>query len=165
MNAPLAELAGTLAEELRLQTGLLELARKKRDALVAVDTAAVDAITRREQSLLAAAGSTASSRLRLTVEAGRALALPPESGVTAIAARAEEPHASRLAGLAKELKDVLRELSRVTHSCRVLTEESLGFVKRFFRILGGADQTQPGYSRRGAPPAPGPARLLIDEVV
>lgn len=154
------DLEQALGEELRLHKALLELAERKRGALVAVDTAAVDAITRREQSVLLALGTTAASRLQLSAETAKSLGLPEDATVTAIAQRVPA-----LRGVAGELRTVLTELGRVTRQCRALTEESLGFVKRFFRILSTAGQEQSGYTRRGAPPAAPPPRLMIDQVV
>ncbi|GEM_PF-5884194 len=160
----LQELEDTLAEEIRLHRALVELAKRKRDALVAVDTATVDGITRREQSILLAVGPTAASRLRLTAAAAASMGLPEHAGVGEIAGRAAEPYGSALRKRARELRDVLTELGRLTRLCRSLTEESLGFVKRFFRILSTAGQEAGGYTRTGAPPVP-PARLLFDQVV
>jgi hypothetical protein len=144
------ELIRVLTEELGIQRQLLDLGKQKRDALVAVDTARVDALTRRETVLLLAAGATAERRLKLTMETGK-------SSLSEIAD-------VRVQDLAKDLKQILRELGHVTRSCRVLAEESLGFVRRFFRLVSGAGQERLGYGPRGAAPA-APPRLMIDEVV
>lgn len=165
MEDILDELFRTLSEEILLQKNLLELGRQKRDALVKIDTAAVDAVTRREQNVLLALGVTAQNRLRLTMEAAQALSLA-NAGVGQIADRVGEPWGPKLRDAATELKGVMKELDRVTQACRLLAEESLGFVKQFFQIVASAAQEQPaGYTRKGEPPAPGPARLMIDEVV
>lgn len=164
MDEILDELFRTLNEELLLQRNLLDLSRTKRDALVKIDTAGLDAVNRREQNVLLALGATAQQRLRLTMEASKSLSLA-QAGVGAIADRVGEPWGSKLRGVAEELKAVMKELDRVTQACKLLAEESLGFVKQFFQIVANAAQEQPaGYTRKGEPPAPGPARLMIDEV-
>lgn len=158
MNETVEELLKTLKEELSLQRALVDLGKKKRDGLVAVDTAIVDSVTRREQQILFALGSTATRRIRLTSEAGG-------TGVRDLATRCGEPQATQLRVAAEDLQSAMNDLRKITSSCRALAEESLGYVRRFFDIVATAGQEQAGYTPRGSVATVTPARLMIDEVV
>lgn len=165
MREILSDLMRALEEETGLQRQLLDLGQEKRGALVAVDTARVDTVTRREQTVLVAVGAAGSRRMRLTVELGNALRLPPNSGIPDIARSLEEPRASALREAGEALKTTLKNIARVTRSCEILASESLGFVRSFFQIVTSAGVSELGYTPRGAAAVQTPNRLLIDEVV
>jgi hypothetical protein len=158
-------LEGALAEEIRLQRELAGTGSRKRDALVRLDVVAVDQATSREQSLLGALGPAAERRLRRTLEVCRLLGIPEaEASVTRVADRVGEPWRAALLTHASDLRGALAEVARVNRSNRALTEQSLDYVKRFFRILGGGgDETN--YTRRGLESRGDAPRLMIDEVV
>jgi hypothetical protein len=153
-----------LAEEIRLERELAATGARKREALVRLDLGAVDAATSREQSLLGAIGQAAERRLRRTAETARLLGIPEgEASVTRIAERAGGPWGAGLSSQAAELRRCLEEVARVNRSNRSLTEQSLDYVKRFFRILGGV-KDEVAYTRRGLDARADAPKLMIDEI-
>lgn len=159
-----ARLVEILEEELRLEEALLDLGRRKRDALVRMDAPAVDKANREEQALLTVLAETGAGRLKILREAAAACGVPEkEATVRGLAGRLSKPESSRLMGLAQRLQIVLQEVRRINDSNRKLTEQSLQYVRDFFEIVSGATVSEKTYGRRGQGRTP-PARLMIDQV-
>ena len=154
-----------LADEIRLEADLLAVGLRKREALVRLDVPAVEQANSREQALLGAIGHAAERRLRRTAETARLLGVPEaEASVTRVAERAGEPWQAALTAQALELRKTLGEVARVNRANRTLTEQSLEYVKRFFRILGGVKDDMV-YSRRDIENRSDAPKLMIDETV
>ena len=163
MNAKV--LVEALEDELRLHGALRDLGDRKRKHLVQFDVEAVDKTTRDEQTLLAALGETASRRLQSCRDMGKAIGMDEKTvSVRSIASKLPDPERSRLFTLASELRRKITEVSRVTHSNRVLTEQSLTHVQSFFDIITGTSSDDGTYGRRGLQDAR-PARFMVDRVV
>ncbi len=164
LNSLADQLHAAIHEEIRCAEDLLGLGLEKRDALVQVDTAVVDELTRREQRSLISLGSAGTRRMQLTSQVGELVGLAAPS-VTEISRKIGEPNATRLSSSAGRLKGVLTELAKITKTNQLLTQESMGFVKSFFGLLGSGGNENMGYSKPGFTPSAAPGRLMIDEVV
>jgi len=158
------QLYTAIEEERLLAEELYGYGLQKKDALVAVKTSLVDELTKKEQRILITLGTAGTIRMRLTSKLGEMVGLATPS-VTDIAPKIGEPHATRLRSSADRLKTVLTDLAKITKTNQVLTQESIGFVKTFFGLLGSNSQENVGYSKPGYTPPSSPGRLMIDEVV
>jgi flagellar biosynthesis/type III secretory pathway chaperone len=161
----LKALEEALSDEIRLDLELLEVGTRKRNALVALDLRGVEQATSQEHNLLVALGASAERRLRRTADAARLLGLSDaEASVTRVARRAGEPWCDRLLGQAADLRRTLRDVARVNSANRLLAEQSIGHVRRFFNALSG-EKDEATYTRRGTGQKPELQKIMIDRVV
>lgn len=154
-------LLNALKEEASLYDALIGVCREKRDALVALRHADLDALVAREEALLMRISDADRARRRAASDVAATLGLAPAAGLRDIARAGKS---GELMGLRDRLAGLLASLARANDLNRALAEQSLGHVQEFFRALTGA-QADGRYSRRGKEaPGKGGVVNIVDSV-
>ncbi|MCC6465209.1 MAG: flagellar protein FlgN [Planctomycetes bacterium] len=141
------QFARTLQALVRLYELLLACCEKKRDALVAYDTAAVARCAEEEEAVI--------SRIRQADDLRReqiALLLPGEKQPTVTRlteSLGEQPPGPALAGLREHLRKLGMEVARVNRLNTQLCGQALAHLNGFLHTLAAGSPEQGTYDRRG----------------
>jgi len=155
MSEHVQELIAVLQQELGLQTELVRVLDGKLDAMGRYDMTSLQALSQREQSLVASLQGQEQRRRQAVQQASRAL-LHGRSrvGATArqLAQAAPEPQRSLLVRLAQRLREAVEKARRLNRINEIATRKILGHVDDVFRIIArsGCDIGLYGQSGRRA---------------
>lgn len=138
-------LVRVLEEELRLYRVLGEALTRKRDALVKLDRARVDALCKELDVLIYEIRRVAEARLGLVRSAAKGLGRRGES-LKDLAETAPEPYRTRFAGLRRDMLSQVQTMERQATLCRDLVGDSLVQVHAFVRLLAGLGGPPPVYA-------------------
>ena len=160
---PLAELEAMLGREIRLHSPMLELAEKKRVAVIQGDLPGLEAILAEERKLVAEAEAGAAAREAALRTARVAVGLPETEGrLEDIVARLPEPERSRIGEEREKLRSLLDELRKKSRHNAELLKASLAHVEAFLRAVADAARADKPYGKDGRPTGGGGAFLDRD---
>lgn len=145
------KLQTTLEELVRLHERLLPVLEEKREALTKMDRARLAEILVREESLASSISVVDGARADLVRALAGQHGLPATSPVRlgALLERVEEPIWSKaLSSLRERLEQLLGRVRRVAETNKALTEQTLGHIRYFLRVLAGLEGVHPTYDRR-----------------
>lgn len=155
MNGPLdsllARLQGTLEELIGLHERFLPVLEEKRDALQRMDRVRLADILVHEENLVGQIAMVEAVRTDTVAALAGPLGLAGPFQLGDLIARLPETYEGTytrtLAALRQTLRDLLQKVRRVTEVVKALTEQSLGHVRYFLRVLTGAEENRPTYDR------------------
>jgi len=157
------DLAQLLEEEARLAGALLEIAGRKRKAIISGETERIAALSDEEEIAVAQLYATERARTEVTADLARRLDLPADARLDRFEAALEGEAGARLARAADALREGAKHLRRENRHNGELLAESLAHVAGFFRMLTGQATAEPAlYAAEGAA-APPHALRLVDE--
>ena len=159
-GTPLGDLEAMLDREIRLHEPMLELAEKKRVAVIQGDLPALEAILERERELVAGIEKAEAAREAALRAARVAVGLPETEGrLEDIVARLSEPERSRIGGEREKLRSLLDELRKKSRHNAELLKASLAHVEAFLRAVADAARADKPYGKDGRPTGGGGAFL------
>jgi len=161
MNRKLEQLREILSAEFDLHTELLERAREKQDAIIALDIEKVDDLVAAEELLVGAVYVKEEERLGLVGEiCGQAGIDPKKVKMSDVITIAKGDIKVELARLKKDLKSVIREVASVNDlSCQIL-EDSIAHVNGFFSLITAVNTAHMTYQADGRKARPDSVSLL-----
>ncbi|MBI4617475.1 MAG: flagellar protein FlgN [Planctomycetes bacterium] len=145
------KLQATLEELVRLHERLLPVMEEKREALTKMDRARLAEILVREESLASSIAVVDGARADLVRALAGPLGLPaaPPVRLGALLEKIEDPvWLKTLSALRERLEHVLGRVRRVAETNKALTEQTLGHIRYFLRVLAGLEGVHPTYDRR-----------------
>lgn len=146
----LAEIAGLMEAQAGVFAGLLDLARRKKDALIAGNLPDLDEIVKGEQALLWQGGRLEDRRYRLQQDLALTLGADPESMTLGQALKAAgDDLRERFQDLQQNLGTILEGLDDLNQINQQLLEQSLSFVNYSIQIISQARGQSPTYGADG----------------
>jgi flagellar biosynthesis/type III secretory pathway chaperone len=153
----LAEIADLVEAQAGVFAGLLDLAKKKREALVEGNLPGLDEIVKGEQALLWQGSRLEEKRYRLQQDLALNLGADPERMTLGQALEAAgetlegsgEALRARFQGLQDSLGVTLRDLDRLNETNQQLLEQSLSFVNYSIQIFSQVRGQGPTYGADG----------------
>lgn len=165
MNQLWERLDAILTEMLELYRALLALSRQKRDMLVKVQVQDIEAVTKREETLILQIGKLEGLREQLVAEIAKTSQLAPESlNLAKIRELVDEATANRFVWIDKEFDEVLKELTPLNKLNTELIQQSLGFINYNLNLLTQS-QVGPTYAAKGQNTQASTPRVLVDRKV
>lgn len=144
---------------------ILELSRKKKQALVAASVEELGSLVKEEESLVLRIGAHEQARRQLILDLAAAYKIAPEAITPAKTKElSDAATAARLQAAEDELASVLRELAPLNKLNSELIQQSLNYVNYNLNLL---TQTvaDTNYAAKGADKPVGRAKTLIDTKV
>lgn len=165
MNQLWDKLDTILTEMLELYRALLALSTQKREMLVKVQVQDIEAITKREETLILQIGKLEGLREQLVASIAKTSQLPPEElNLAKIRELVDEAKADRFVWIDQEFDAILKELTPLNKLNTDLIQQSLGFINYNLNLLSQS-QVGPTYAAKGQPAQNTPARGLVDRKV
>ena len=159
-KTPLADLEAMLGREIRLHEPMLEIAERKRVAVIQGDLPALEAILEQERQLVAEAEEGEATRESALRAARVAVGLPETEGrLEDIVARLSEPERSRIGEEREKLRSLLDDLRKKSRHNAELLKASLAHVEAFLRAVADAARADKRYGKDGRPSGGGSAFL------
>lgn len=145
------QLADIMHEELRLQKNLADTLENKLQAMRRHDTACLEDITAREQTVVNAVQEIAAQRNSVLRRITTALAMGRSASPTAkeIAKQSSEPTRSRIISLAAKLKEQARNVQRLNHVTAIASRKILTHFDAIFGIIASSGRDIGLYGRAG----------------
>jgi tetrahydromethanopterin S-methyltransferase subunit A len=148
------ELYRLLVREDEHVANLLEAASRKRDALVMVEPADVEAAARLEEAVARDIDACEMQRNALIAELGELLSMEGEVSIETIARTAGEPHLTRLMTARASIREKAARVKKVNELNEMLAAQSTAHVRGMLTLfaLGGEERTYSNPKAKGAKP-------------
>lgn len=165
MNQLWDKLDTILTEMLELYRALLTLSKQKREMLVKVQVQDIEAITKREETLILQIGKLEGLREQLVASIAKTSELPPEElNLAKIRGLVDEDKADRFVWIDQEFDAILKELTPLNKLNTDLIQQSLGFINYNLNLLSQS-QVGPTYAAKGQNIQTSTPRVLVDRKV
>jgi hypothetical protein len=128
-----------LEDEKTLGKELLELLKKKKDAVVRLDRQEADLLLPREEFLVGQIRRAMDGRKKAVVELARQLRVPPEGlRLLDVAVKAPNPFREKMLALREDILAVSREIDRYNAATSKLLERFMGHVRTIMGIIANS---------------------------
>lgn len=158
------DLGQLLEEEVRLVGTLLDVAERKRRAIIQGQTAQLAALSDEEEIAVAQLHAAERARVEAAAELAQCLDLPEGARLEGFEAALDGSARGRVREAGRALRERARRLSRENRHNGELLAECLAHVAGFFRILTGQTAAEaPLYAPEGAQAGAAGLRLVDEQ--
>lgn len=156
------KLMQSLKLELRLYSGLLQLAEKKTEYLIGNDTARLSAINQEESKMAEQGKQLARVREQYAAELNKALGLSADASLEEAEKYLPEQQALELADIRKKLKETVMKLMLRNGINQKLIENALEYIRFNLELMAGPAPETSVYGRTGTELSTGRKRSMLD---
>ncbi|MCD6318407.1 flagellar protein FlgN [Candidatus Aerophobetes bacterium] len=162
MVEKLRKLIQVIKKEVRLYEKLYKLCREEENIVIKGDLNRLEDIIKEEESIFLQIRNWEKVRGRLMDSSRESLSLPQEITLSQFAEIVDEPYASELSKLQKQISSLLEQINKFNKSNISLIEYSIRIIDDYFRLLAGVENI-PVYASNGKVEGERQKRKLLDQ--
>jgi len=162
MKEKLRKLIQVIKKEAMLYEKLYKLCREEENIVIKGDLNKLEDIIKEEESIFLQIRNWEKVRGRLMDSSRESLSLPQEITLSQFAEIVDEPYASELSKLQKQISSLLEQINKFNKSNISLIEYSIRIIDDYFRLLAGVENI-PVYASNGKVEGERQKRKLLDQ--